>query len=86
MPTVNDVYENLPADQLWCFGINSSSTHVALSIVVGIIRRTHAGDTRTALGLPAPLTSCLVSGSNADSLNANPTNRTPRFLRPKMSR
>jgi len=55
MPTVNDVYENLPADQLWCFGINSSSTHVALSIVVGIIRRTHAGDTRTAPGLPAPL-------------------------------
>ncbi|VGI64601.1 cobalt transporter CbtA [Klebsiella quasipneumoniae] len=42
MPTVNDVYENLPADQLWRFGINSSSTHVALSTVVGFFSRTHA--------------------------------------------
>jgi hypothetical protein len=50
MPTVNDVYENFPADQLWRFGINSSGTHVALSIVVGFIRRTHAGDTLTAPG------------------------------------
>jgi hypothetical protein len=32
------------------FFINSSGTHMALSIVVGFIRRTHDGDTLTAPG------------------------------------
>ncbi|VGJ32404.1 hypothetical protein [Klebsiella quasipneumoniae] len=44
------------------FFINSSGTHMALSIVVGFIRRTHNGDTLTAPGFPARLTSGLASG------------------------
>ena len=72
------------------FFINSSGTHMALSIVVGFIRRTPDGDTLTAPGFPARLTqvSLLVAylPDNADSLNFDLSRQNARHtFRPKMS-
>jgi hypothetical protein len=48
MPTVHHVSNNFPRTSYGVF--HKLSTHMALSIVVGFIRRTHDGDTLTAPG------------------------------------